>query len=237
MILTLLLLGCKQNDEPKDALQDKIRAYQSQSSAFIHDGSTGGAYGIGQLWSLKILPHTYETYTENIAIQESSEEISLSAKYEWVKEGSKALETYPKVETKFVVIPAQYETVTERIEVKPARVEYYITEPIYNPNGTLKIAGTVKSRNIQAEKKRVSRRVVKSPARVEERPVARRNGYVRILKKPATIKSRNIPAVVKTITKSRVRHPQRLVILRPDGEIAHIFDTIEDFTAFTDNLK
>ncbi len=237
IILTLLLLGCQQSDESADSLQDKISAYQSQTPAFVHDGSTGGAYGIGVLWSLEIAPPIYETYTENSIVQEGSEEIIISAKYKWVKEDSEVLETYPKVETKFVSIPAQFETITEVIEVKPARIEYYLTDPTYNPDGTLKTAGTVKSRDIRAVKKRVSRRVVKTPARIEERPVARRDGYIRILKKPMTVQKRIIPGVFGTITKSRVKYPQRFVIKRSDGEIAHIFDTVEDFTAFTDSLK
>ena len=245
IILTLLLLGCKQGDESKDSLQDQItdslqdqiNAYQSRPNVFVHDGSTGGAYGIGEGWSVEISSPVYETYTKNIVVQEGSEEVVSSAKYKWVKEDSEDLNIYPKVETKIVIIPPQHETVTLTIEFEPMRIEYYLSEPVYNSSGTLETAGVVKSRDIPAITKRVSRRVVKTPVRIEERPVARRKGYVRVLKKPVTISSRTIPAVFKPVTISRVKYPQRFVIKRPDGEIAHIFDTVEDFTAFTDNLK
>lgn len=216
---------------------------QSQTPILWHDGSKGGEYGIGEGWSIDFLPPTYETFTEKQIIQQSGELLTIPATFEWIKEDSEVLKK-PKVVTKIVTIPAQYEIITEEVMVIKASAEYYFTEAIFNLDGTLKKPRTVKQRHIPAQMKNVSRRVVKVPARTVERTVTaplkvfeRRNGYVRVVKTPARTIERDIPDVFRTETKKREKHPLRFAIKNPDGDLAHIFDTFEGLTAFTESFK
>jgi len=241
-VCALLLLGCSESVELREPLQEKNSVTQSQSPTFWHDGSIGGAYGIGEGWALEILPPKYETFTEYVVVQEGNELVTIPATFEWVKETSEILKTNAKQVVEIVTIPAKYETVTAPEEVKPAQTEYYLAEPVYDSTGTLKSPGAIKGRHVPAVMKNVTRRVIKVPARSEERvipnvPLVRRDGYVRIVKTPAITKPRNVPDVTKTVTRRRVKHSQRLIVRHPNGEIAHIFDKYENLTAFVDSLN
>jgi len=242
-VCALLLLGCSQSVQSNETLQEKNSVTHSQTSALWHDGSTGGAYGIGEGWIIEILPAEYETFIESIILpQMSTELLTIPATFKWVDEDSEAFKTYQKNVIEVVTIPAKYEIITTNEEVRPARTEYYLAKPIHDSIGTVKTLGTIKERHVPPVTKDVSRRVVKVPARSEERvipnvPIVRRDGYVRIVKTPAKIMPRDLPDLVKTETRKRMKFPQRFAVKRPDGEIAHVFDKYEDLTAFVNSFN
>lgn len=242
MMFALFLMGSACNAASEVPVAETPLT-QSQTPALWHDGSKGGEYGIGEGWSIEFLPPIYETFTENIIVQEGIELIAIPATFEWIKEDSEILKK-PKMVTKIVAIPAQYETITEEVMVIKASAEYYFTEARFNLDGTLKKPRTVKQRHIPAQMKNVSRRVVKVPAHTVERTVTaplkvfeRRNGYIRVVKTPARTIKRDVPDVTKTETRRREKHPLRFAIKNPDGDLAHIFDTFEGLTAFTESFN
>lgn len=241
-VCALVLMGCSQSVEFNEPLQEKNSVTQSQITALWHDGSTGGTYGIGEGWSLEILPPTYETFTENLIVTEGIELVTIPATFEWVKETSEILKANAKQVVEIVTIPAEYETVTAPEEVKPAQIEYYLAEPVYDSTGTLEALGGIKRRHVPAVMKNVTRRVLKVPGRSVERvipnvPLLRRDGYVRIVKTPARTLPRDVPDVTKAVTRKRVKHLQRFAVKRPNGEIAHVIDKYEDLTVFLDSLN
>lgn len=238
----LIMMGPTQSvvaQEPTILQKDPSRVSDFTS---WHDGSIGGAYGIGAGWSLEILPPTYEKFEEKLVFQEGHELITIPPTFEWVKEDSETFKTHQRTVTEIITFPATYESITAPEEVKPARTEYSLGAPVYDSTGTLETSGAIKAHNVPAVMKNISRRVIKVPARSEERvipnvPLVRRDGYVRIVKTPAITKPRDVPVVVKTVTRKRVKHPQSFAVKSPNGEVAHIFRKFEDLTAFVDSLN
>ena len=240
-LFALLLIGVAQCVHAAEPPPQKDTSHISGLASW-HDGSKGGAYGIGEGWSIEIIPAVYETLTEVIIVHGMTPLILLPAEYEWVRDTGQDFSDQPETLTELVTIPAEYETITEIIVSEPARTEYYLTEPVYMLDGTVITPAAVKAQNIPAVTKEEPRRVVRTAERTETRtipnsPLERINGNVRVVKTPVRVVEGETLNPPETITRKAVKLPARFVVKRADGEITHVFDKFEDLTAFVDSLK
>lgn len=206
-----------------------------------HDGSEGGVYGIGEGWSIDLLPAKYENITETLKVGDpiSPPLKTIPPEYEWIKEDSEDLNGEAVMTLTFVTLPAEYETVTETVIVEAAKTKYYLSDTIYNSEGRVVTPRRVKRWLIPAVTEERERRVVKTPERTVERiiPLDKRKGYRRVVKTPARTVEVKLPSISRTITSKVEAQPWRFIIKNPDGQIAHSFDDFEALTAFTDSLK
>jgi len=242
-IFALLLIGCTHNVAPVEVLAIDPINTQTPNPYFWHDGSTGGEYGIGDGWSIELLPADYGTELQGFTVgppAAGNPFIPIPAEYEWVKDDTEDLSGDPIMVEKLITVPAEYMTVTETIVVRPAATEYYLSEADYNADGGLNTPITVKRRNMPTQTKQVERQVVKRPERTEWRtvPLERRKGYRRVLKTAAGYTEDTsayhgpyyLPKVIET-------NPWRFLIKKPNAGIVHVFDKYEDLTAFIDSFK
>lgn len=242
-VYTLLLVGCAHGVEPIDPSQEQINIIESQVPALWHDGSIGGVFGIGEGWSIELLPVEFETVTESFTTNPPAggiELIAIPAEYEWVEDNSEDLSRDPIMVSKLVTLPAEYETVIETIIVKPEHTTYYLTEAKYSADGSIKTPRTVKQQHMPATTRQEERRVVKLPERTVERivPLERRKGYRRIVKTPArTMEDTSLFFGPYYTTRVAEAQPWRFLIKRPNGGIVHVFDDYEDLSTFIDSLK
>lgn len=240
-IFALLLMGCAHSVEPSEPLQDKTITKLTPNPSSWHDGSKGGDYGIGEGWSIELLPAEYETVFDVVTLGHptASSLISIPAEYEWVKDNRADQSDEPIMVRKLVTTPAEFMTITENIVLQPKSSGYYLTDTTYHSDGSIGTPKTVKLRVIPAEVRQVERRVMKTPARTIERmvPVERRKGYRRVVKNPAKTAER--PWDVGPYYKPRKveAQPWRFLIRKPIGEIVYVFDDFDNLTAFTDSLK
>jgi hypothetical protein len=228
---------------PEEPLQDKRIITQPSILNLWHDGSKGGTYGIGEGWSIELLPADYVTVLGEITVSPPAggiELISIPAEYEWIKDHNEDLTGEPIMTHQLVTIPAEYETMTETVVVKPENTDYYLTDATYNTDGSINTPKIVKARHRPAETRQEERRVVKVPKRTVERmvPLERRRGYRRVVKIPArTMEDTSYffgPLYEYRTVKAQ---PWRFLIKRPSGVIVHVFDSFEDLTAFIDSLN
>jgi len=243
MVFALSLTGCAHTVDRKAPVKEITVVKQALKPTHWHDGSKGGKYGIGDGWSIEILPAEYETIFEvgTLGHPRESRLISIPAEYMWIKDESVDTNKDPIMVSQLVTLPAQYMTVTEDIVVKPASKEYYFTDVKYNTDGSVNTPKTVKLRTNPAVIKQKNRRVVKVPARTVERmlplDIEKRNGYRRVVKTPA----RNVerpwfvgPYYLPKVVESQ---PWRFLIRKPNDGIVHVFDNFEHLTAFIDSLN
>jgi len=191
-VCALLLMGCSHTGQPKEAHQVKTNIAQTPDNALWHDGSRGGAYGIGKDWSIELLPPEYETIFDVVTLGHPRDNslITIPAEYEWVKDNSADGE--PEMALKLVVIPAEYMTVTDTIIVEPESTEYYLSDASYNTDGSINTPKTVKLRSVPAVTRERERQVVKTPARTVERmvPLETRKGFRQVVKTPSSTRER-----------------------------------------------
>lgn len=240
-ICALLLMGCAHSVEPSEPLQDKIITKVTPDSVLWHDGSKGGDYGIGEGWSIELVPAEYETVFDVITVSSptGSELITIPAEYEWIRDDSADLSGDPIMVPKLVTIPAEYMTVTETIVVKPQQTSYYLTDAIYTPDGSIKSPKTVKPRFIPAVVRHEERQVINVPERTVERviPLERRKGYRRVVKTPARVTSKPFYLGPYYSRRFQEAQPWRFLIKNPKGSAVHLFDDFETLATFVDDLK
>ena len=232
--LTTFLLACAHQPE-------SARIVKSTTSYDWHDGSKGGTYGIGEGWSVEILPPTNETVTETVKFHnENLGLVTVPAQYEWIRDDSEDLSGEPVIVSTLVTLPAEYKTVIDTYIVEKAKTEYSLSEAVYNSKGVIVTPRQVKQRVIPAVKEQRERRVLKTPERTVERmiPVERRKGYRYVVKIPASTIENPAPSTEeKTETRRVMSQPWTFIIKNPDGKRAHSFDDFDDLTVFTDSLK
>jgi len=242
-VCALLLMGCAHTGQPKEAHQVKTNSPQTPDTALWHDGSRGGAYGIGIGWSIELLAADYETVLDQFTVGSPTggiELISIPAEYEWIKDDNEDLSGEPIMTSQLVTIPAEYMTVKETIVVKPENTDYYLTDATYNTDGSIKTPKIVKPRHRPAETRQEERRVVKVPKRTVERmlPLERRKGFRRVVKTPAsTMEDTSLFFGPYYMPKVVEAQPWRFLIKHPTGGIVHVFDDFDNLTAFVEGLK
>ena len=236
-IFALLLMGCAHSVEPKKPLQEKLSIAQTPVTALSHEGSKGGAYGIGEGWSIELIPATYKTVTETVISRVPNFENRvplMPAVYEWILEST--VDDRPTADkiVKLKTIPAIYETRTETIIEEVAKIEYYLTDTLYDTDGSVITPATVQLRNIPAVTIEEKRRVVVSPLRMEKYyiPAPKKEGHRLVLKTPILPLTYEHGIITKAIPRTYVAQPWRFIIRNADKELAHSFDSFEDFTAF-----
>ncbi len=240
IIFALVLIGCAHSVPATEPVQDKTITKVIPDSIPLHDGSTGGDYGIGEGWSIEILPAEFETVFDVVTLGHPADTslIHIPAEYEWVRDESADTDE-PIMVKKLDTIPAEYMTITETIVIEPEQNGYYLTEATYTAYGNIIAPKTVKQKVIPAKVKQEERRVVKTPARTVERmvPVERRKRYRRVVKTPAHAKERRwfvgpyySPRIVEV-------QPWRFLIKTPDGSVLYVIDDFDVLTSFVDRFK
>jgi len=230
--LSTLLLGCKHNL----SLQDPP---QTETAYPWHDESKGGAYGIGEGWSIDILPAEYGTIEETVLFHPptSYETTIIGAVYEWVTDdSSRALKPVTN-RVEFIDIPPIFETVAETV-IEPREDLYLLTPPLYDSNGNVERPGVVHKKFPIVKTREV--RVIKSPARQEKRivPVVPREGYILIEVKPARMQEIQRPlAKEKHLTREGEILPWRFPIRNPNGDIIYTFEDYGELWGFINSLK
>ena len=144
----------------------------------------------------------------------------------------------PQIEPQIVTIPPTYMTITETTVIEPEKIKYYVTAPIFNPDGSLMTPAQVLQRHIPARVEKKDRRVIKTPERKETRfmPAEYREGYRRVIRIPAKIIKDESESSVTPFTRHEKIKPAQFLIKNPNGEIAHRFESYEAFKTFTDSL-
>jgi len=239
-IFALLLMGCTHIVVPVEAPAVDPTNTQTSNSYFWHDGSTGGEYGIGEGWTIELLPAEYETVIEDITPGSpiAGELPVINPEYEWVKDDYEDGSGDPMESFEFITIPAEFMTVTETVLVNPEKTEYYLTEAVSNSDGSIAGPRSVRSRQVPAVTREMERKVVKTPKRFVERKVFidRRKGF-RLVVKPGRQLNENSSSI-KVLELRRIKaQPWRFIIKHPKGYIAHVFDDFDAFKNFVDNLK
>ena len=241
IIYALLLIGCADSIQSTEPAQDKTITKLTPNSIPWHDGSKGGDYGIGEGWSIEILPAEFETVLDAVTLGHPADTslIHTPAEYEWIRDESEDLTGEPTMVSELITIPAKYMTITETVVVKPEHTGYYLTDATYTAYGSIITPKTVKQKVIPAEVRQEERRVMKTPERLIHRmvPLERRKGYRRVVKTPSSFNDRPwfigpyyTPRIVET-------QPWRFLIKKPNDGIVHVFDDINDLTTFMDSLK
>ncbi len=183
----------------------------------------------GECYARVMIPATYETVTEQVLVQEASEEIEIiPAVYEWVeeevivKEASERIEVVPaeykQVEEQVMVspattrveeVPAVYEWVEEQVLVQPAHTIWQKgTGPIQRvDNATGEIMCLVE---VPARYETVRKRKLVEPAttRTVEVPAEFRTVERMVMVQPATTRTVTIPAETRTIRVQRMVQPE-----------------------------
>jgi len=172
--LSIPLLGCANTPSSKDTPQSVQNALQATPANPLpdypwHDGSKGGFFGVGNGWSIEILHAEYKSVVETYVSSEQRELTLIPAKYEWIKDETVGPQGEPEMARQLVTIPATYMTVTESIVMAPAKIEYDLTEPIFNADRTLKTPAIVNQRHVKAVIEQKDRRVVDKPKQTLER--------------------------------------------------------------------
>lgn len=236
LILTACLLGCSHSPTSIEAPQESTFSYD------WHDGSKGGAFGLGEGWWVSILHAEYESITEIVNMCEQTRKlIVLPAEYEWVKDDSVGPQTEPEMTTEFVTIPGTHTTVTEPQVIEPARTEYDLVEPVFSGDGTVDTPAKVKEIHKEAVIELRERHVVKIPAGTQERlvPVEHRTGYRRVMRVPVrTVEDKTQPKTrtFKNIGRVEVK-PWRFVVAHSKSGVSHTFESYKAYTDFAESLK
>lgn len=207
-----------------------------------HDGSKGGLYGIGEGWSIDVLPAEFETLTETWNIGGKGHFASVPY-YEptvhgWERDESVVCPHKPKTVEKLVSIPATYKTIVEARLITPARTEYELIPPTFHLDKTLKTQGWVERRNIKAVTEPVKRRIVVTPEYtvVKLVPVECRDNYRRVVISEGYMWERD-ETRSEVRTRQSIKYPVSFIIKNPDGDIAFTFDDYDTFKTFMGTLK
>ena len=214
---------------------------QAITSYDWHDSSKGGIYGIGEGWSIEVLPPKYETVTETYTlIHENLGLVTVPAQYEWIKDDSEDLSGEPIIVSTLVTLPAEYKMVIDTYIVENEKTEYSMSDAVYNSEGVILTPRHVKQQVIPVVTGLRERQVLKTPERTVERmiPVERRKGYRYVVKIPASTIENPAPSTEeKTETRRVMSQPWTFIIKNSDGKGVHSFDNFDDLTVFTDSLK
>lgn len=183
----------------------------------------------GECYARVMTPATYRTVTEQVLVQDASEEIEvIPAAYEWVeeevvvKEASERIEVIPaeyqKVEEQVIVtpastrveeVPAVYEWVEEQVLIQPAHTVWQKgTGPIQRvDNATGEIMCLVE---VPARYETVRKRKLVQPAtsRSVEVPAEYRTIERMVMVQPATTRTVTLPAETTTVRVQRMVQPE-----------------------------
>jgi len=230
LVLPIIVMGCSH-------VPSSEGTRQAETPYTWHDGSKRGLYGIGEGWSIEILPGEYGEITELLRFPHPTggELIPVGAVYEWVKDDGLGTFKHQTVRVEFVETPATFVTVSEAF-IAFREDQYWLTPPLYDANGNVTLPIVVRQRLPITKTREIS--VQKTPWRIEERivPVVPREGYKLIEVSPATV--RELPHVSERYeTRQGEVIPWRFPIRNPKGEITHTFKDYGKLVAFTNSLK
>ena len=230
LVLSIIFVGCS-HILSSEGVQKAKPPYP------WHDGSQRGLYGIGEGWSIEILPAKYGEITEWVRIPHPTggQLIPVGAVYEWVKDDGLGKFEHQTVRVEYIETPPTYATVSETF-IAFREDQYWLTPPLYDANGN--IAHPINVRQKLPITKTRDRRVIKTPWRVEERivPVVPREGYILIEVSPAT--NRELRHETKRYeTRQGEVLPWRFPIRNPKGDIVHTFQDYGKLVAFINSLK
>jgi len=230
LVLPIIVMGCSH-------VPSSEGTRQAETPYTWHDGSKRGLYGIGEGWSIEILPGEYGEITELLRFPHPTggELIPVGAVYEWVKDDGLGTFKHQTVRVEFVETPATFVTVSETF-IAFREDQYWLTPPLYDANGNVTLPIVVRQRLPITKTREIS--VQKTPWRIEERivPVVPREGYKLIEVSPATV--RELPHVSERYeTRQGEVIPWRFPIRNPKGEITHTFKDYGKLVAFTNSLK
>lgn len=232
-IFTLLAPACTHSSQKRQVSVQEIKSSETLQSNAWHDGSTGGAYGIGEGWSYEILDAEYKDVVETRFFTPPKKLVIIPAEYEWVKGtviGSNVIES-PRVEL-VVIPPGPLETISETYVKKPTKPKYSLIPPEYSSNGKLiRKAGISVHENVTQTAIR-EHRLLTRPERISERLInfEPREGYTFLETKPAEIKKIARPQQSITVPNWEEVKPMRVVIKNPSGDIVHTFNSVDFFT-------
>ena len=232
-VVVAISLGCATSD----VLQSTENQVQDPLTYAWHDGSIGGAYGIGEGWSIELLPAEYGTVTETIIKHPPVELVVVPAEFGWVKDDRVGFDNTPQFYTELVTIPPTFETVVQTTVLEPEKMDYHIVAPKYAADGTIETAALFVEHIIPAIISQKEIEVIKTPESVEERVVPPREGYMRVVMKPASVKEGNPQPQHFTVTKPITVKPWTFKILNSDGMVAHSFDSFDQLTDFLESLS
>jgi len=168
----------------------------------------------------KIIPATYKTVTEEVVIQEASEDYTtIPATYKTVTE-----QVIVKPATKKIVkVPAKYDMVSERIQVSPAQTVWKKgnSSPITRTNDRGEVMCLVE---VPAKYKTIEKRVLVSPETTREETVAAVTKTItrKVVDKPAGVRKIQKPAVKKMVSKQVLDQPEQIVYKETPAK----FDTV-----------
>ena len=232
-ILMLLCSACTHASQKHLTSAQEIKSSENLQSYAWHDGSTGGAYGIGEGWSFEILPAEYKDVIETIHYGPSTSLDIIPAEYEWVKgtiTGPNVVRS-PRIELH--IIPGVFETVSETYIAKPTKPPFSLIPPEYNSEGDLVRKALIAEHEFVTQTATRKVRVLSFPERVSEELVSfePREGYTLLEIKPAEVRNLPRPQQSITVTNWEEVRPMEVVIRNPNGDTVHNFNSV-DFFAF-----
>jgi len=232
-ILVLLVSACTHSSQkPLTSAQEKNSSVTLPPYAW-HDGSTGGAYGIGEGWSFEFLPAEYRDVVETIHFGPKTKLDIIPAEYEWVKgtvTGPNVV-TSPRIE--LGIIPGAYETVGETYMTKPTKPRYSVLPPEYNTDGDLVNKAVFVAHEHVSYAATRSFRVLSFPERISERLISfeSREGYTLLEISAAEVREIPRPQQSREVTNWEEIHPMQVDIKNPDGDVVQTLGG-GDFFAF-----
>ena len=232
-ILMLLCSACTHASQKHLTSAQEIKSSENLQSYAWHDGSTGGAYGIGEGWSFEILPAEYKDVIETIHYGPSTSLDIIPAEYEWVKGTITGPNVVRSPRIKLHIIPGAFETVSETYIAKPTKPPFSLIPPEYNSEGDLVRKALIAEHEFVTQTATRKVRVLSFPERVSEELVSfePREGYTLLEIKPAEVRNLPRPQQSITVTNWEEVRPMEVVIRNPNGDTVHNFNSV-DFFAF-----
>lgn len=233
-IFALLVSTCTHSSQERQVSVQEIKLSETLQSYAWHDGSTGGAYGIGEGWSFEILDAEYKDVVETRFFTPPKKLVIIPAEYEWVMGtviGPNVIES-PRIEL-LVTPPGPLETIGETYVKKPTTPKYSLVPPEYSSNGKLVRKAAILVNEYVTQTAIREHRLLTRPERIRERTInfEPREGYTLLEIKPAEIKKIPRPQQSITVPNWEEVQPMRAVIKNPSGDMVHTFNSV-DFFAF-----
>ena len=231
-IFTLLVSACTHNSQKHQESVQESKPSETLPSYAWHDGSTGGAYGIGEGWIFEVLDAEYKDVVEPRFFTPPKKLVIIPAEYEWVKgtvNGPNVIES-PRIELA-VIPPGPLETVRETYVKKPTKPKYSLLPPEYSADGKLVRKAAIVEHEFITQTATKEYRLLTRSERIQRLHIKfePREGYTLLETKPAEIKEIPRPQQDTTIPKWEEVQPMRVVIINPSGDTVHIFNNYDFF--------
>ena len=231
-VFAVLSSACTHSSHKTQVTVQEVNSAETLQSYPWHDGSTGGAYGIGEGWSFEILDAEYKDVVEPRFFTPPKKLVIIPAEYEWVMgtiTGPNVIES-PRIELA-VIPPGPLETVRETYVKKPTKPKYSLLPPEYSADGKLVRKAAIVEHEFITQTATKEYRLLTRSERIQRKRIKfePREGYTLLEIKPAEVKEIPRPKKDRTIPKWEEIRPMRVVIINPSGDIVQTFNNFDFF--------